>query len=394
MTQRTRAAVAGAALMSIASWMAYAGAPGTWTKISTGKPGNTQSALLRTPDSKLHVVWPTVTNKKQAYGHTAVTASGAASRATMVLTGWDALHPQPRLVPNGSGLRLIFSGLRGASGDPYSTGAMYTATSSTGTGWTLEPGSLSKSGFAYASVGTGATAELDGTPVACWSWGGGNTLYWHAGVDPSVPAKTTDHTFNSGKCCNQLSALATDSVSGAVWIAWYSSESGANDGYFARPILPTLGTKKKAPRCTVNGDSIIPWQEVALSGRSGAGGVYLAYKQGYPSITRVALWKLGTSTVLTVPDSADAIRVALTAGPDGRLWVTWCDGPSIHVVLTDKNVSTFSAVTTISPPANTADVYGIACEGSRERLDIVINALSWNGDYGFWHTQVLPDQAP
>src|SRR3990172_6841737 len=124
MIRKTRAALAGLALLSTISIPVHAGPPGTWTKISNGAGSSTyQSALLRTTDGKLHAVWRTALKQKAALGHSAVATNGTVGRPTTVLSGWGGVHSGPKLLPDGSGLRLIFSGLRSSStSDPYSTG--------------------------------------------------------------------------------------------------------------------------------------------------------------------------------------------------------------------------------------------------------------------------------
>lgn len=369
----------------------WAGPPGTWTKMSTSPVGSSDvAALLRTPDGVLHVVWGRNVGSKRGLGHTAITAAGTLSRPMTVISGWGGIHYDPKLVPYGTGLRLVFSGLRSTSSDPYSSGAIFTATSPTGAKWTLGTGALSQSGYGYASAGTGATAQLDGTPIASWTWGTASTMFYHVGIDTTIPATKPDQKFELPNCCNVGSALATDPVSGAVWLAWYSGGTAANNGYMARPLLPKLGPKKRAPSSSVNGTSIAPSQDVALCARTG-GGVYLAYGQGYPSILRVGVWKLGSSVVRTVPDSAGASQVVLSAGADGRLWVLWFANNSLYAALSDVDVTTFSTIATIPLPPNTAQVYTVSGEGSMGTLDIIINVLAWDGKHSFWHTEVASD---
>lgn len=388
MKEMTSTTLAALALLTIVSVPTQGGPPGTWTKISTGTGGSgCRSAIMRTPDGKAHVIWPATLNKKQALGHTAITAAGAVSRATTVLSGWGGVHTAPKLLPDGAGLRLIFSGLRSSStSDPYSTGCVYTATSKTGSSWVLGTGSLSQNGYAYASHGTAATLDSTGTPVVAWSFGIGDTMFWHVGIDASIPAAAADKAFTLPGCCNQQSALATDALTGAVWLAWYSSASGSANGYFARALLPTLGARKKAPKSSAGGSSIDPWQSVALSARKGVDGVYLAYSN--PGLTRLYLWKLGTSKVLAVPNSAGAHYVVLTPGADGRLWLLWYANGLFHAVLTDEEAATFGLEQTFAAPSDTVSIYNVAAEGSAGKLDIAVNIVTPSADYGFWHTQV------
>lgn len=388
MDKRTRTKLAVLALLAIVSVETHAGPPGTWTKISTGSFSAGRSAILRTPEGKAHVVWPTTASGKHGLGHTGITAAGAVSGAKAVVKGWEGIHQEPRLLPDGTGLRLVFSGLRGSSSsDPYSSGCAYTATSKTGNAWTLGTGSFSKSGMAYASVGTGATLDLTGTPVVAWSFGIGDQIYWHYGLDTSLPAAADDKAIKLKACCNQNSNLATDAVSGTVWLAWWSSASGSANGYYARALLPSVGPLKKAPKSAASGSSVDPWQSVALSARKGVEGVYMAYSN--PGLTRINLWKMGTTKVLAVPNSAGARYIVLTPGADGRLWLLWWAADQLHAVLTDEDMTTFGVEQTVAMPANTASVYHVAGEGSNGRLDIVVNVLAWSGERTFWHTQVV-----
>ncbi len=369
-----------------------AGPPGTWTrigpKIGTGLSG---PAIARTADGVLHVVWA-VDGPTDSYRHAAVGVNGkSVGSLTTVLSKWSSVIHDPALIIDGDKLRLVFSGIKGPSNDPYSRGAMYTTTSdASGKKWTLFNGSMSKNSYAYASYGTGATLDMNLVPVATWCLN--SDIWWHVGVDPSIPSTVNDGILpvNGGSILH--TAIATDAVTGGVYVAYYNQGTKGN-GTFAKQILPTRGPTKKAPASTSNGSSLEPGQNLALSARRGVAGVYLAYGVGYPSTASVRLWKLGTNSTLTAPSSADSDVIALASTPDGGLWIVWHrnDTNKVYTARTDPNVTAFVQLTETDPPANTADVYRIAADASKGTLDIVLNALAWDSTNSIWHTQVVPE---
>ena len=109
----------------------------------------------------------------------------------------------------------------------------------------------------------------------------------------------------------------------------------------------------------------------------------------------IDLWKVGSSTVKIVPGSSQttAGRVALAAGPQGRLSVAWYDAGKnvIHAVRTNTNATSFGVVRTIKPPPHTSGVSSIQAEGTSGRLDVIVNdQLSTNGaPIELLHTQIL-----
>ena len=60
-------------------------------------------------------------------------------------------------------------------------------------------------------------------------------------------------------------------------------------------VTPTLGTKQLVPESSTGGKAIAPSQRTPIVARAG-GGVYVAYCSGYPTCTRVLVWKVGSTT--------------------------------------------------------------------------------------------------
>jgi hypothetical protein len=113
----------------------------------------------------------------------------------------------------------------------------------------------------------------------------------------------------------------------------------------------------------------------------------------------IDLWKEGSPKPIQVPGSANTTsgRVALTATPQGRLWLSWYDGTKnlIHSVRTNTAGTSFGAVTTIKPPPHmpSTDLSDLQTQGSSGRLDIVVNGLVQLGTTypdDLFHTQILP----
>jgi hypothetical protein len=140
-----------------------------------------------------------------------------------------------------------------------------------------------------------------------------------------------------------------------------------------------------------------PRQQVALTARSG-GGVYMAYCSPTKSTecAHVDLWKVGAAKPMIVPGSGtgNAGRVALAAGPSGRLTVAWFDfgKNQIHVIRTNTEATRFGVLRTVKAPPKTIVFSGLQVEASSGRQDVIANTTLTTppNPVVFWHTQVLP----
>ena len=382
-------------LLSLLAWAgsSWAGGPGVWTKLATVDNGADTVGMARTPDGNLHLVWlnQETNNKPYGYGTGTISSAGKLLATGTALSGWRSLQPDPRLVSNGSGLRLIFNGNTGSSASCYSKGEIFTETSANGSSWTLFQGSMDQD--TTGAGGIAATTESNGTPVVAFSQG----HLFHVGVDSSCPAAKPDGTITmTGNPSNP--AIVTDPHNGSVWVAWFQSNPGG--GYFVDQILPTQGTPQKAAQSApTNSQNNQPLEPVALAGRVG-GGEYMAYcvaDNSQPCV-HIDLWKVGSPKPIVVPGSeaTNNARVALANGPKGVLAVAWynaANGGAIHAVVTNTAATAFGTVHTIKPPAHTTGFTDIQAQDSTGDLDIVINAQVQVGSsypYDLFHTQILP----
>ena len=156
--------------------------------------------------------------------------------------------------------------------------------------------------------------------------------------------------------------VAADGATGAVWVAWWQWNCGST-GLFAVQVDPVtgafLGTPQLAPGSAPT--QIDLNDDVALSGRPGQPGVFLAYPAG--DNADVALWQVGASDVVTFPRrKAAAGDVRLTAEPQtGRMWVVWDEGDRFWVQRTTPDATADGGSRAVAiPPNDTGDPYRLA----------------------------------
>jgi hypothetical protein len=374
------------------------GGPGVWTKFSNGTvSGFAQVALLRTADGELHAVWVKTTGaNKYSVASTTFSLTGALLHNGVAIQNWYSLEQTLALVPDGKNIRLIFNGGQDLNNsNKFSAGARYTATSTNGLSWALVNGSLSSHTVLNQPIA--ATTEADGTPVS--AEGLNSTIFYHVGVDPSVPAAIPDQQLTHGSAYSLGNNTLVRGKDGSIYIGWYEGSNTAA-GYWVQKILPSKGAPMLAPHSKdVNLPDNEPFGPVALAARVG-GGVYLAYCQPSKSeqCAQIDLWKVGTKTVRVVPGSTSGapIHVTLSAGAKGRLVVAWFDKTNsvIRVVRTNTHATAWGVIRTVAPPvkaSNLASFDGLFAESSSGRIDLVadVQQFSNNAPVALYHTQVL-----
>lgn len=409
---RNRPAAALAAIVAVSGALSIAGVSvagaqvasphaGTkWTRISANTSlGIDSPGLFRTADGRLHVIWP----KEDGPGSFSLHYSTVGGATKLLATGtvvshWSSIAMFPRLLPGkNGGLQLLLDGANGVPGSPYNTGAMYLATSnSAGKSWTLAPGSLAHTGFVPLTDTAGAT-ESNGTPVAAWSEV--TSLAYHVGVDPSSPATSPDQHLGIGVTGGLVDPTLVRTSTGTIVAGWFNNSNNASEGYFAAQILPTKGTKIKAPKSGgLNQANGQPEQPVALVAHPG-GGSYLAYcvPTKFLHCGHIALWRVGAARTLTVPGSTtpngSANLVTLTAGHAGHLWISWFDTATskIRVVRTNTAVTRFGQVRTINAPGPLFDFLGLSALGGSGPLDLVaLAAVNGNASPAYFDTELFP----
>ena len=354
-------------------------AAGSWTRITTGQVSNiAEAGLLRTADGVLHVVYPRSGASTDDIGFTNISAQGKVVATGTAIGGWGSLPQDPKLVPTADGgIRLVFGGLQDTNvANPYSSGQMFSALApSSGTAWTVQPGALTQSGYAYGSYGTGATTLADGTPVVAFPLN--SSLTWNAGGAPADAGTTFP------ECCLYYTSLTR--TGDQVWSAFYANGSAeANQGIFVKQLLPVEGAPVKAPGSTTGGDSVSAGQAVPLLTLPD-GRLATAYCMGYPTCKSIGIWVVGSAKPFAVPGSRDAREYAVALDPSGRLWVAWSTGSGkVRFTRSATSGTGFGAVTTIKPPKG-ATVYSLAISAASGSADLVLGDGS-----SMFHQQVLP----
>lgn len=83
------------------------------------------------------------------------------------------------------------------------------------------------------------------------------------------------------------------------------------------------------------------------------GGVWIAYCTN-TNPCGLRLWRVGAAKPIAVPDAYGAGDVAISAGPDGRLWVAWSNAKSydVSMVRTNRADTAFGPIETYATPCS------------------------------------------
>ena len=126
------------------------------------------------------------------------------------------------------------------------------------------------------------------------------------------------------------------------------------------------------------------------------GGVYVAYKLGYPDVTGIRIMNVATGATLDVPGSAGASRISLSAGTGGRLWIAWTAGGVVKTSHTNTAVTAVGAVGNQGAPAGSQAIWKVTANSAAfspeladENVDLVATSGSADGQVNVWHTQAL-----
>lgn len=350
--------------------------PPQWVRI-TGLDDSVSAevSLARTQDGVLHVFWTHKQADKETLMHTPISPEGKAGAVTTALPEWSSLT-QPAAIPTPDGLTLYFGGVLGGqpASNPYNDGSLYVATGTPEANrWDLMPGKHSASTSVYVG---GIAAALDAQRTPVFAWPASDTLYVQHGLDRPVSKVQV-------ACCPYLPGLATDASTGEVVLGW--SSNAKDEGLYAMSVAPRLGEKRLIPGSA----QVALNQSMPITGRIGAPGVWMAYVAGYPASKSVNVWRYGSEEPVVVAKAESGARTAISAGPEGRLWVMWCYGTRCWAVRGNKAATRFGVPTGIATPPGRESTWRVKGDGTLGPLDLFLH-MSGNGSTATWHTQVLP----
>ena len=356
---------------------AKAKAAPVWTKLSTGAGINisTAPAVVRW-GSKLLVTW------EQDPGSINARLLGANAKVvgpiSSVVSGWSEIDADAQPFILDGKPAVAFHGSHSLTTlDPYNSPVVY-AQSPDAAAWSLGNGSLTQSLTGTGGYGIGALDDGTGQPVTVYAAGNTDHLAIHHGIDPAVPATVPDSATGLLGQTQDVN-VARDASSGVMYAAYYSALSDATQGIHAVEVSPGIsGPSAAAPgsvytyQGSVTSDE--PGQFVALASRVG-GGVWAAYAAGYNNTSALVLWNVETGKTLVMHrPTADLQYVNLSAGPGGRLWVSWIQGGTVYATRTNPAVTKFGVVRTVVAPGD--DVTRTAGNGALGPLDTAITSRS------------------
>lgn len=387
-----------AALSALALLPALAGAaaPGHWTPVTSADGANIdQVGLARTPDGTLHVAWTRKTPGNSANDdlmQTPIAANGAVGAAQVLASNWVGVG-SPAMARAADGSLLIVAG----------------ATSS------LDPGAISDFG-AWRSTDGGATwAQVSGdaalgggfsdTPglafggdgaTPFFAWGTTFGLFVHRGLS-ATPATGNFQTANGFGCCGYDPGVALDG-NGQLVVGWYSNATN-HEGVFAQAVDQATGNPVGAARLmpgsvtTYGGtpNSSASLARTPVVSRPGRAGVFLAYAGGYPTTTKVLVWRFGAARSSVIARRAAGVDdVALAADPAGRLWVVWSGGTRVYARRSNATLSSWGAVVSVPARKGTGSIYKLAANAQAGALDVLGAFEGAVPGVQTWATQLQP----
>jgi hypothetical protein len=375
--------------------------PGVWQQVSDGSvPADAAPAVYRYGNT-LQVAWVKQTGVTSAVRTRMYNALTGAPEGgiTTVISGWSSLNDQVALTTYNGQRMLVFAGIQNISDYPltqFDQGTLYYALSSDGVNWTVQSGSISQDTDVLAAIGFSAIDDA-GTPMTAFAVSPHSYVGIHRDVSASVPASTPDTTTASAPaCCVYYPGLGLDTKSHAVWVAWYDNAHKKGwEGINAQQVYPA-GAHVHAPlsSATSLGQQVSqdPEQTVQVAARAG-GGLYTGYMTGYPSTTKVVVWKLGAANpTFTIPvHDGNVGLVSVSSSVGGRIWVSWVD-PVTHRLQasrTNAAVTRIGAIRTLTllKPAFTAG--NSVGDGSTGALDLVATRSSGSSAISYF-TRILP----
>jgi hypothetical protein len=318
---------------------------------------------------------------------------------TTIVAGWTSVG-DPALVPApGGGLRTFFPGIRTTAPQEPLFGLNTATAPPAGAPWQLTPASIATADFAYART-PAATLAPDGTPLEAW-YSVGTTVV-HRGLDPGSP----DYEYPVGPATTSIRQnIVTDEATGRVFVAWCSF--GAVNGMFVQEVNGATGapagparmlpgsttTDASGEHSSCNLDSVAA--RTPLAARAG-GGIYVAEAAGYPTLSKVLVWRLAADgtvaqTIAVDTSTTSHSNVALAAGPDGRIWVGWTEGSGdtsrVVVRPSDTAGTGFGTPISTAAPPRTLQADALDLAPQAQAVDVLAR-FSTTTAVALWHTRL------
>ncbi|MGH2837132.1 MAG: hypothetical protein ACRDJY_02150 [Thermoleophilaceae bacterium] len=320
--------------------------------------------------------------------HRSISAGGQVGPSHTVAQGFQYLGYYPAFY-TGFGSLLMNFGAK-VDGDGYSNSHMMQAISAdNGETWGAPTDS-------QVTDGPGKSpSEMDGTTVTTGGW----YFVWEGTLCICVQRDNvpdSDHTnFNDTGGNNIDPSIGFDSASGKVWVV-YLIFGGENPGLYVREVDTTTaepaGGSILLPGSfnTFEGERLISFQNghVPMAARS-QGGLFVAYRNGYPSTNRVRLWRVGAPGFTTVASGTAIGEVAIAADPNGRMWAVWASRSRIFGRRSNESVSQWGKTVSVADPRGSVGIATLQADAQARVVD-VLAASQRVENPGSFHTQLEP----
>jgi hypothetical protein len=343
--------------------------PGHWSQVTaTGTGIIADAGLVRGADGLLHVLWTAgASGGHQKIMDTPVAATGKPG-AAVTIAGGLFLATDPDATPTPGGLDVFWNGIK--SNTANSPQGTFEATRPRKGGhWTVTAGAVPPlSGLPFTSSPDSAGTGTDGKAWVAFS-GTDSLVVLHQGQHESrIPPV---------QCCAYFSGIASGGKTPATWLAYLSLVNGKQGIYLQKLAgASRSGGAVRLPGTVTRGNTFPVAQRIGIAGR-GQAGVYVLYGAGYPVITALDLLRAGTAKAVKLESfggfGEQVAGDTISAGPNGRLWVTWFDGDGTPARLFVRA----SGTTGLS--------FGKTAQAGK--LDVVA-LLTRHGKSAYWATQV------
>jgi hypothetical protein len=374
-------------VLALSAATAQAGPPGSWTQVTGiggGVTGGEEIGLERTSDGRLHVAWSR-TGASAGLFHSALsTDARSVSGPDLIYAPTFGLNNRVDLVAGpGGGLRAFFGSLSSAA----FSDRMGTATSARdGRTWAVQPtpasnGTPGGGSPVYPASGISGLLGNGGVPISIWGDSAPGAGGYHVGVDPAGP----DTHFTTG-CCTIDPNGARETGTGRTFYAWNRLGATRTSSVVQEPGQP--------PREVPNSQAAQLGHRLAITGRIGHRGVYVAYSAGQNSDEgRPALWRVGEPAPLYFSDVRGARHTSLAPTPGGHIWVMWARQGRIFAGRTSPRGTQSGHILSVTPPRGTVVIRNLTGEASRGPLDLLAFVDRGPQGSGYWHQRVLPSLA-
>ena len=347
---------------------------GHWTELGLSQTAAPE--LWLGPDHRGWVVW--AANTSGQYQLAIMSATGKVGKSSAIVKGWSGVSFQPTLLSNGKSPLLIFSGQKGSKGG-LAAGCVVGAKPASPQ-WQVQGWSLS-SNCVFSNVGYGDATENKSGQLAA-GWAGGSGAEYRIGISNTIPATGKDKQITLSLSHAGSVALANNtSGNGDDYLAFYRffSKNASKDGVYAKDLTAD-GAPVRAPQ---SGTQSVDWsagQRASMaSPNAHGGGIYLAYCTNKANCPTYLLWKVGAKKAITVPGTKLAIGLAMSAGPDGRLWLAWYNETQnrVFTMRTNRADSRFGPARSFPVPCiQDGNTHLDLTSGNSGRLDVGLMCLS------------------